>query len=282
MGLYGLVFVLLIEFDMEAFVWICICVLHCICYDWDGMDLHLCFALYLLWMGWYGSARRLVARSCSQVVPQLPHRGCPNTDSHRSQVDKSSKLFPVTVSQHAQCVIYWVSSCQPQSYVHAWSLGERQHCVEWFMLTWWDGGSIEKDAVRQLYIISCSSLPSTWPGSLYVGAQASIAIGITRNGPTPPFTGSHHWTSNQHRISGAAPTLIFIRRIFCNGSLSHVCSREWPTREALWQIDQRTSAPITSKLCGMHNCIIITCLMHISGDFLPAKVSPSPLIEFCS
>ena len=108
MGLYGLVFVLLIEFDMEAFVWICICVLHCICYDWDGMDLHLCFALYLLWMGWYGSARRLVARSCSQVVPQLPHRGCPNTDSHRSQVDKSSKLFPVCVSQHPVCYLLGV------------------------------------------------------------------------------------------------------------------------------------------------------------------------------
>ena len=125
MDLHGFVSVSHISFVMNGFVWVSISVSQWICYGWVCMDLYLCFSLYLLWMGWYGSARRLVARSCSQVVPQLPHRGCPNTDSHRSQVDKSSKLFPVTVSQHPQCVIYWVSSCQPRSYVPAWSLGER-------------------------------------------------------------------------------------------------------------------------------------------------------------
>ena len=108
MDLHGFVSVSHISFVMNGFVWVSISVSQWICYGWVCMDLYLCFALYLLWMGWYGSARRLVARSCSQVVPQLPHRGCPNTDSHRSQVDKSSKLFPVCVSQHPVCYLLGV------------------------------------------------------------------------------------------------------------------------------------------------------------------------------
>ena len=195
MGLYGLVSLFLNEFAMDGFVWICICVSHCICYEWVGTDLRGGWLLVAV-PRWFPSCHTEAAPTQTHTDPKLT----------KAQICFRSVLSSI------QCVIYWVSSCQPQSYVHAWSLGERQHCVEWFMLTWCDGGSIEKDAVRQLYIISCSSLPSTWPSSLYVGAQASIAIGITRNGPTPPFTGSHHWTSNQHRISGAAPTLIFIKK----------------------------------------------------------------------
>ena len=51
-----------------------------------------------------------------------------------------------------------------------------------------------------------------------------------------------------------------LRRIFCNGSPSNVCSREWPTREAQWQIDQRTSASINTKLQEMHYCFVVNQL----------------------
>ena len=165
------------------------------------MDLYLCFSLYLLWMGWYGSARRLVARSCSQVVPQLPHRGCPNTDSHRSQVDKSSKLFPVCVSQHPVC--YLLGAKLSTSVV-------RSCLISWWKITLCD--VIYVDMMwRRIHWKGCSEaivhyqlqfLAFHLTRLIVRREHKQVSIGTTRNGPTPPFTGSHHWTSNQHRISG--------------------------------------------------------------------------------
>ena len=89
----------LIEFDMEAFVWICICVLHCTCDEWVGTDLR---------GGWLLVAVPRWFPSChTEAAPTQTH-----TDPKLTKAQNCFRSVLVSI----QCVIYWVSSCQPQSY----------------------------------------------------------------------------------------------------------------------------------------------------------------------
>ena len=105
---YRIVSMFLIVLVMNGSVWICICVLHCICYEWVGTDLR---------GGWLLVAVPRWFPSChTEAAPTQTH-----TDPKLTKAQNCFRSVLVSI----QCVIYWASSCQPRSYVRAWSLGER-------------------------------------------------------------------------------------------------------------------------------------------------------------
>ena len=70
MGLYGLVSLFLNEFAMDGFVWICICVSHCICYEWVGTDLRGGWLLVAV-PRWFPSCHTEAAPTQTHTDPKL-------------------------------------------------------------------------------------------------------------------------------------------------------------------------------------------------------------------